>query len=443
MLTDIIKTTFARLNKEKIPATPDMYRKYFCEQSRKVGLYNSECNSINALSDSLSYKNRQILKKLDIETMDQLLDFLTVQLAGPGKDVSNDGNNNENVKGNDASNLEDLIGIVELVKGALNPSVGNLYSEEIEEINGKITEDPTLISNKEVQEKLHKLAKGRSSFDRRSIVKQTIELTDITSDISQSLNKSIKANKSGSNKMAQVRTKLNNFENVDFSNEKQTNVLKNHFISMLGAIESEANALGNNLNKEHQHIKGISNKILTLKEQIQNADNKNDLDFLTNTYTKNGFKPILKDVDQNFIDNKEDYCLIFYDLDRIEKINKVFGFDAGDSVISVFAQLLKKEFENIGAVSRYGGNRFLLILNNSNLDEGIKAANGILNVLHSVKFTYRSEKIKVSLSGCVCSRTNTTTQSKMIKNLLELLQRAKDNGRDRIEICSLKTKQTL
>ncbi len=78
MLTDIIKTTFSLLNKAGIPATPDMYRKYFCEEARKIGLYNSECNSIQALSDSLSYKNKRKLKKLDIETMDQLLDFLSV-----------------------------------------------------------------------------------------------------------------------------------------------------------------------------------------------------------------------------------------------------------------------------------------------------------------------------------------------------------------------------
>ena len=69
MLTDIIKTVFTRLNKEKIPATPDMYRKLFCEEAKKLGIYTDDCNSINMLQESLSYKNRTKMKKLNINLM--------------------------------------------------------------------------------------------------------------------------------------------------------------------------------------------------------------------------------------------------------------------------------------------------------------------------------------------------------------------------------------
>lgn len=438
MLTDLIKITFAKLNKAGILATPDMYRKYFCEEARKIGLYNSECNSIGSLADSLSYKNKQKLKKLDIETMDQLLDFLNVHLEGTGK--CTDAKEIEAVSEN--KNLEDFIGLVEIVKDALLPSIGNLYCEDMDIINEKIAAHPELISDKQTQDTIHKLVQGRADFDRRSIVGETIELTDITSNISKSINKSIEVNKIGSNKMTQVLRKLNNLEKVDFTNKKQTNMLKNQFILISGEIESEANRLSTYLSKENKSINVITNKISNIQSQIKNVGDKRNLDFLTNTYTKIGFNEILNEVEEKFTYYKEDYCFILYDLDRLDKINKVYGFDAGDRVISVFAHLLMREFNDNGAVGRYGGNKFLLVLYD-NLEAGIKYANHILNVLHNVQFTYRNETMKVTLSGAVCSRLNTDSQDIMLNNVQELLQKAKENGRNRIEICALRSKQNL
>ncbi len=85
----------------------------------------------------------------------------------------------------------------------------------------------------------------------------------------------------------------------------------------------------------------------------------------------------------------------------------------------------------------------MLVLYDTFLDEGIKHANKILEVLHSVQFTYRTEKIKVTLSGSVCSRSNSNAQNMLVKKLQNLLKKAKTNGRNRIEICPLKEKQSL
>jgi len=440
MLTDIIKITFSRLNKQGIPATPDMYQKYFCEEARKTGLFNAECNSINSLSNSLSYKNKQKLKKLDIETMDQLLDFLAVQLEGPGKQDSKEKNETQISPDAKNENLENLIGLVEIVKDALHPSVGNFYSEDIEIMNEKIMAHPELLSDKKIQDTIHNLVHGREDFDRRSIINKTIELTDITSDISKSLHKSIEINQNSNSKITQAKTQLKSFQTLDYEDEKKTTMIKNHFISISNTIESETIKLTTDLRNEHRQIKGISKKISNIRTNIEQVEEKDNLDFLTNTYTKAGFKEILEEIEERFDSNDEEYCLVLYDLDRLGKINKVYGFDAGDRVISVFAHLLNREFKENGAVSRYGGNKFLLAIYEHDLDRGIKYANGILDILQNVQFTYKNEKMKVTLSGAVCSRSNNNSQNLMIKNLQELLQSAKSNGRNRIEICSKRKK---
>lgn len=85
MLNDMIKTVFMRLNYDKTPATPDMYRKYFCEEAKKHGIYTENCNSIEVLKESLSLQDQMKLEELNIDTMDSLLHYLSDQLEKPKK----------------------------------------------------------------------------------------------------------------------------------------------------------------------------------------------------------------------------------------------------------------------------------------------------------------------------------------------------------------------
>ncbi len=448
MLTDIIKTTFNRLNKDGIPATPDMYRKYFCEEARKLGLYTTECNSINSLQDSLSYKNRVKLKKLNIDSMDNLLDLLITQLEliDLAKEKSNEKNDEEDHEQSSkqvCSNVDDLIGIVEIVKDALRPSVGNLYSEEIDDINKQITDNPELLTSEDTQEIIKKLVKGRASFDRRSIIHQTSELNFITDNISTSLNKSIDVNQNGSSKMTKIKSRLHDFEDIDFKNPKQTSLLKHQFMSIAGSIEDEAKKLSKSLEKETKYINIMSKKIHNLKEHIKSAAEDSDVDFLTQVYTKEGFSKVLTAYELDFSSNRTDYCGILLDLDRFDMVNRQFGFDAGDRILSTFAQLLIKDFHDIGKICRHGGDRFLILIAGIPLDGAAKRAIDILDTLNKSLFTYEDQKMKITMSGAVCIRSNLHTQEEFIDDLYKVLKYAKSNGKNHIEISSLITKQAL
>ncbi|RJP94199.1 MAG: sensor domain-containing diguanylate cyclase [Desulfobacteraceae bacterium] len=54
--------------------------------------------------------------------------------------------------------------------------------------------------------------------------------------------------------------------------------------------------------------------------------------------------------------------VIYADLDKFKKINDTMGHDMGDRVLCKFAELLKTGFRGTDIISRYGGDEFVLLL---------------------------------------------------------------------------------
>jgi diguanylate cyclase (GGDEF)-like protein len=55
-------------------------------------------------------------------------------------------------------------------------------------------------------------------------------------------------------------------------------------------------------------------------------------------------------------------CLVIIDLDDFKKINDNFGHMAGDEVLSKVAEIMKSVVQNRGAVGRFGGDEFMIVL---------------------------------------------------------------------------------
>lgn len=424
MLTDIIKTVFMRLNNEQVPATPDMYRKFFCEEAKKLGLYSTECNSINTLQDSLSYSNRMKLKKLNINDMDTLLDYLTAKLD----------NNNDSETIESKKNIIGLINLVEIVKDALQPSIGNIYHNEIEEFNKKIMDNPKLIENKDVYQEFNYLIEERFKLDKNVIINKTSELASILANITKSLNQSINANKDGSFNISNIKKELDGLDVPESENDEYLKDLKRQFMSIATSIESEANNLSTILLKENSKVNSLEKKIQVLEKQLKDAKKQSNTDFLTGAMTRKAFDERLKFLEKGYLDKNEDYSVMFFDLDHFKSINDTYGHDAGDKVLSTFSKLLLKEFKGIGDVARYGGEEFVVLLPKKDVEESLIYANKIQDILRKSQFIYEEHKLSVTFSGGICQRNQKASSEILIKDADELLYKAKQNGRDRIEI---------
>ncbi len=70
-----------------------------------------------------------------------------------------------------------------------------------------------------------------------------------------------------------------------------------------------------------------------------------------------------------WIEHGRDCALIFFDLDYFKQINDKYGHNIGDRFLTVFSDVLKKNFSENGIIARFGGDEFVVLTDMRSVDE--------------------------------------------------------------------------
>lgn len=160
-------------------------------------------------------------------------------------------------------------------------------------------------------------------------------------------------------------------------------------------------------------------------------EDKMHRDHLTDVYNRRKMEADLDMyINQN---NSELLCTVFIDADRFKGINDNFGHDAGDKVLSLIGEKLKKHATLLnGEVYRYGGEEFV-ILCFINQNELIEKLNNLKEDIKSQKVFHPKRDISITVSIGVSFYKDSSSKDDMIKRADKAVYQAKSNGRDRIE----------
>jgi diguanylate cyclase (GGDEF)-like protein len=89
-------------------------------------------------------------------------------------------------------------------------------------------------------------------------------------------------------------------------------------------------------------------------------------------------------------------CVIV-DLDDFKLVNDRYGHQAGDSILRQVAQALTGEFRAFDRVARYGGDEFVVILPNADIESAVAVAGRALEHLRKVMFPDGSRGVSASM----------------------------------------------
>jgi diguanylate cyclase (GGDEF)-like protein len=132
------------------------------------------------------------------------------------------------------------------------------------------------------------------------------------------------------------------------------------------------------------------------------------------------------------------FVLLLMDLDYFKQINDSHGHQAGDHVLRVLSALLKKQVREVDYVGRTGGEEFGILLTDTSEQDGRETAERIRQVVENKQFTVKeSQPINVTMSiGLACYPDDGTNADMLISCADEVLYRAKEKGRNRVECFS-------
>ena len=126
--------------------------------------------------------------------------------------------------------------------------------------------------------------------------------------------------------------------------------------------------------------------------------------------------------------------LAFIDIDHFKAVNDIHGHLAGDQVIQQVAQVLKNAIRASDLVCRWGGEEFIVIAPNANLEQMARVAEKMrLAVLQAL--ASHNPPVTVSI-GVAANPGKTIDQMKLITDADAALYAAKQKGRNRVELAT-------
>ncbi|MWV16864.1 diguanylate cyclase [Pseudomonas sp. L-22-4S-12] len=131
------------------------------------------------------------------------------------------------------------------------------------------------------------------------------------------------------------------------------------------------------------------------------------------------------------------FCVCLFDLDHFKQVNDRHGHPAGDTVLKTFAGTVQPLLRSTDFFARYGGEEFLLFLPQTSLDMAQHCIKRIQAALGSVDYAGLPAGFRITASIGVAQYYLQEDIAGLIARADKALYRAKQNGRDRLELAPL------
>ena len=130
---------------------------------------------------------------------------------------------------------------------------------------------------------------------------------------------------------------------------------------------------------------------------------------------------------------KSQLAIMMLDLDYFKKVNDTYGHDAGDTVIKTMAKVFRSSVRASDLVIRYGGEEFMVILQDSGGDAAIEVAEKIRQTVEGTQIQLPGAVLQKTISiGIADFPGDSDTFWQAIKFADVALYQAKEQGRNRV-----------
>jgi len=158
-------------------------------------------------------------------------------------------------------------------------------------------------------------------------------------------------------------------------------------------------------------------------------------DSLTGLYNRRHFEDTLEREFLRASRYKNNLSFAIIDVDFFKKVNDTYGHSTGDYVLKEVAYLILQNLRKTDMVFRYGGEEFAVIITETPKEKAIVPLERLRKAVEEYPFSYNGQDIKITISigiSEVCE--NITTVHQLFDDADRALYKAKENGRNQIQI---------
>ncbi|AWB65011.1 hypothetical protein C2869_00500 [Saccharobesus litoralis] len=189
------------------------------------------------------------------------------------------------------------------------------------------------------------------------------------------------------------------------------------------------------LKSEHDQLKDqlavSQSESQALKSELDKLQREATTDTLTSLLNRRGLEQYLQSV------GSKTMKAMVLDIDHFKRFNDTFGHLIGDVVIAKVADQLNKALPDDAKAIRYGGEEFVVVSPEQNLDAMKALAERIRLKVSSMKLINGKTKERlptITVSLGVAEQSKDETFEALISRADEALYKAKENGRNQVQL---------
>ncbi|WP_422485267.1 diguanylate cyclase [Gudongella sp. DL1XJH-153] len=145
-----------------------------------------------------------------------------------------------------------------------------------------------------------------------------------------------------------------------------------------------------------QLVKSMTN-LVYLNMENKKLYLRSNFDKLTNVLSRESIENAMEEVIRTYNGIEDEFSVLMMDIDRFKDVNDTYGHQTGDQVLKRIGDLLNENTRTSDHVGRYGGEEFLIILENITKEDTIGIAEGIRKAIAGDKGFIVDRKVTVSI----------------------------------------------
>nr|CRH06814.1 putative diguanylate cyclase [Candidatus Magnetococcus massalia] len=188
------------------------------------------------------------------------------------------------------------------------------------------------------------------------------------------------------------------------------------------------------LSKRMRHNNRV---IIEGHDRQRTLENYAKVDPLTGIHNRRALDEALSRQLRRVAHSKNPLCLIMLDVDHFKNYNDTYGHQGGDVALVALAQNIAGHLRPGDIAARYGGEEFTVVLPDTRLEMAFKIAERLRKAVEAMDITdgtnTKLARVNISL-GVAQTSTTITAVEPLIAAADAALYRAKNNGRNRVEV---------
>ncbi|MGF1704452.1 diguanylate cyclase [Enterovibrio baiacu] len=158
-------------------------------------------------------------------------------------------------------------------------------------------------------------------------------------------------------------------------------------------------------------------------------------DSLTGLFNRRYFNSQLERLQKDMVSNNTDVSCLLLDVDFFKRVNDTYGHPVGDKVLIGVAEMFRNNLRRDDICARVGGEEFMLLLPNSQLEQAAAIAEDLRLRISELSFhSEQGDQFSVTASFGVHPVSAKQSLSELYSDVDKLLYRAKQHGRNRVEL---------